>query len=70
MPVWPLERVGVSLFALVAIICAIIAGAVIWLMLTDPVTVATAVNQGQVSPFAMELAQVILNALRGLLSYL
>lgn len=66
----PFERVGVSLFGLVAIVCAIVAGAVIWLMLTDPVSVATAVNEGTVTPFARDLASVILNAIRGLLSYL
>lgn len=70
MPSAPLERLGVSLFGLVAIVCAVVAGAVIWLMLTDPVTVATAVNGGDVTPFARELASVILNAIRGLLSYL
>jgi hypothetical protein len=46
------------------------AGATIWLVLTDPVTVADAVTEGEVSPLVRELAQVILGALRGLLKYL
>jgi len=65
-----LARVSVSLFATIGILSAILAGATIWLLLTDPVTVADAVSQGDVSPLVSELAGVILNALRGLLKYL
>lgn len=64
------ERIGVSLVSLVVAVCVILAAATIWLLLTSPVTVATAVNDGQISPFVRELAQVILNALSGLLKYL
>jgi multidrug resistance efflux pump len=63
-------RVGVSLFATIAVVAVILAGATIWLLLTDPVTMADAVNQGEISPLVSELAGVILNALRGLLKYL
>lgn len=70
MPRLRFERVGVSLVGSIAILSAIVAGAVIWLMLTDPVTVATAVNQGDVSPFAKELGKVLFEAIKGLLSYL
>jgi hypothetical protein len=38
--------------------------------LTDPVTVADAVNEGSVSPFVRELASVVYEALRGILKYL
>lgn len=65
-----LARVGVSLFGLVAVVSAIFAGATIWLLLTDPVTVADAVDQGEVSQLVRELAQVLFEALRGLLRYL
>jgi len=65
-----LVRLSVSLFATIGILSAILAGATIWLLLTDPVTVADAVSQGEVSPLVSELAGVILNALRGLLKYL
>ena len=51
-------------------VSVVLAGATIWLMLTSPVTVATAVNQGDVSPLVRELAQAVLNALAGLLKYL
>jgi hypothetical protein len=65
-----LQRVSVSLFTLVAIVSIALAGATIWLFLTNPVTVATAVNEGDVSPLLRNLAQVLLQALGGLLKYL
>ena len=61
---------SVSLFGAVAVISAILAAATIWLFLTDPVTVATAVNDGEITPLVRDLAQVLLDALRGLLRYL
>lgn len=51
-------------------LAAVVAGATIWLLLTDPVTVANAVDEGEVSPLVRQLAQVIFNALAGLFEYL
>jgi multidrug resistance efflux pump len=65
-----LQRVSVSLFTLAAIVAIALAGATIWLFLTNPVSVATAVNEGDVSPLVRNLAQVLLQALSGLLKYL
>jgi hypothetical protein len=65
-----LARVSVSLFGAIAVSSAVVASATIWLILTDPITVADAVNEGQVTPFVRELGQVIFNALRGILKYL
>jgi hypothetical protein len=65
-----LARVSLSLFGVVAIMSAVLASAVIWLLLTDPVTVADAVNEGQVTPFVRELASVLYQAFSGLLKYL
>ncbi|MDE3154587.1 MAG: hypothetical protein KGN76_05765 [Acidobacteriota bacterium] len=65
-----IDRVGISLFGLTAVLCAVLAAASIWLILTDPVTVADAVNEGKVTPFVSELAGVLFHAIRGLLSYL
>jgi hypothetical protein len=48
----------------------VIASATIWLMLTDPVTVANAIESGEVSPMARRIAEVIYDALAGLLRYL
>ena len=65
-----LDRFGVSLVGLIAIVSVVLAAATIWLLLTSPVTVATAVNQGDVSPLVQALAQALLSALAGLLKYL
>ena len=65
-----LQRLGVSLFGLVAMVSVVLAAATVWLLLTNPVTVATAVNEGEVSALVRELARVLLDALAGLLKYL
>lgn len=65
-----LARLSLSLFGTIAVVAAMVAGATIWLLLTDPITVADAVNQGDFSPFVRVLADMLYNALRGLLKYL
>jgi hypothetical protein len=54
----------------VGVVVAVIAAATIWLMLTDPVTVAEAVDTGEMGPLVEELADVIYKALVGLIKYL
>ena len=64
------ERQGLgSIAALVGVAAAIVAAATIWLLLTDPVTVANAVEEGEVTPLIRQLAIVIYGALVGLFSY-
>jgi flagellar basal body-associated protein FliL len=58
-----------SIGVLVGVLAAVIAGATVWLMLTDPVTVVNAVDEGEVSPLVRRLAEVIYNAIAGLLGY-
>jgi hypothetical protein len=65
-----LQRLSLSLFGVVAFVSIVLAAATVWLFLTNPVTVATAVNEGDVSPLIRDLADVLFNALRGLLKYL
>ena len=65
-----LGSLSFSLVSIVGILATIIAGATIWLLLTDPVTVAESVDSGEVSPLVSMLAGRILEALRGLLKYL
>ncbi len=65
-----LGRASLSLFGMIAVLSAILATATIWLVLTDPVTVANSVNQGDVSPLVRELASAVFEALKGLLKYL
>jgi hypothetical protein len=55
---------------LIAVVTAVVAGAIIWLVVTDPVTVASAIESGEVSPLVQRLAEVLYNALSGLLAYL
>jgi hypothetical protein len=65
-----LGRTSLSLFGVIAVISAVLATATIWLVLTDPVTVANSVNEGDVSPLVRELASAVYEALKGLLKYL
>ena len=65
-----LQRVGMSVFGAVVLVSVVLAVATVWLFLTNPVTVATAVNEGDVSPFMRNLARVLMDALSGLLKYL
>ncbi len=65
-----LQRLSVSLFSLIALVSVVLAVATVWLLLTNPVTVATAVSEGEVSPLVRQLAEVLFNALSGLLKYL
>jgi hypothetical protein len=65
-----IQRVGISLFALIAVVSILLAAATIWLFVTNPVTVATAVNEGEISPIVRSLAEAIYAALSGILKYL
>ena len=64
------SRLSVSLSAGVAAIAAIFAGALIWLLLSDPVTVADAVETGEIAPLFTEIVAVLYQALLTLLDYL
>lgn len=65
-----LRRVSFSLAGLVGLVALVIAGAAVWLTLTDPVPVAEAVDSGDYGPLVEELADVIYRALVGLIRYL
>jgi hypothetical protein len=43
-------RISLSLVGVVGVMAVALAGATIWLLVTQPVTVADAVAQGEVSP--------------------
>ena len=64
-----LDRVT-SVGVLIGALATVIAGATIWLVVTDPVTVANAVEEGEISPLARRLAEVLYDAIAGLLAYL
>jgi hypothetical protein len=63
-------RWSVSIVAVIGLLAATIAGAAIWLMVTDPVTVANAVSAGEISPIMEAIGAVLFDALRGLFRYL
>jgi multidrug resistance efflux pump len=66
-------RLSLSLAGVVGVLAVALAGATIWLLVTQPVTTADAIgaaSQGDVSPFVKELAGALYDALRGLLKYL
>ena len=65
-----LRNVGASVFGALVAVGFVVAGSTVWLLLTSPVTVATAVNDGEVSPLVRELARVLFDALAGILKYL
>ena len=59
--------------AAVGVLAATIAGASIWLLLTNPVTAVNAVtsaSQGDVAPLMQALGSVLYEALQGLFKYL
>jgi hypothetical protein len=65
-----LGSVSLSLFSLLAVVAAVLAGATVWLLLSDPVGVTAALNQGSITPFVNELADVLAGAVRELLRWL
>jgi len=65
-----MERFGVGVLTAVAIVVLVLTAATVWLFVTSPATLATAMTDGEVSPFIRDLADVLLQALKGLLKYL
>ncbi|HZM92771.1 MAG TPA: hypothetical protein VFB92_05100 [Vicinamibacterales bacterium] len=56
--------------ALIGVLAMTIAGATIWLLLTDPVSVTSAIDRGEVGSLMLQLARAIYEAMAGLLEYL
>ena len=63
-------RLSLSLVGVVGVMALALAGATIWLLVTQPVTVADAVAQGELSPIARALGAALYEAFQGLLKYL
>ena len=59
-----------SLVGIIGLFAAVVAGATVWLLLTDPVTVAESMDSGEVTPLVQSLAGSIYDALVRLLRYL
>lgn len=65
-----MERFGVGVLTAVAVVVLVLTAATVWLFVTSPATLATAMTDGEVSPFIRDLTDVLLQALKGLLKYL
>jgi hypothetical protein len=63
-------RLSLSLVGVVGMLAVALAGATIWLLITQPVTVADTIAKGEVSPLVKALAGVLYDALQGILKYL
>lgn len=65
-----IARFGLSLLGVAALLAAALAGATIWLLFTEPVTVADAVSEQAVTPIVRELADLLYDAVLSLLRFL
>ena len=63
-------RFGMSVVGVTGLLAAVLVVATIWLLFTEPVTVADAVNEQDITPVVRELADLLYDALRRLLRYL
>jgi len=62
--------VSASLCSMLAVVAALLAGATVWLLLSDPVGMTVALNQGSVTPLVAELSDLFASAVRELLRWL
>jgi hypothetical protein len=65
-----LIRLSLSFVGVIGVLAATIAAALIWLLITDPVSVAETVTTGDVSPIVRALGTAIYDAVKDLLGYL
>ncbi len=63
-------RIGIKVTGTAAALSALLAASAVWLLLTDPATVAGALDRGTVTPIIRGLAAALVDALRTLLAYL
>jgi hypothetical protein len=54
----------------VAVMCVVLAASTIWLVLSDPIDVATAVNTGDLAPVYTFISRAFVDALQAVLRYL
>ena len=63
-------RWSVSLVGVIGLLSAMVAASFIWLLLTDPIQVANAVQSGEVAPVFQAIGAVLYDALKGLFGFL
>ena len=65
-----MNRFGLSLVALSALLATLLAGAIIWLIFAQPVIVIDVVSEQDITPVVRELAELLAEAVRTLLRFL
>ena len=65
-----LIRLSLSFVGVMGVLAATVAAALIWLLITDPVSVAETVSTGDVSPIVRALGTLIYDSLKDVLGYL
>ena len=65
-----LMRLSLSFVGVMGVLAAAIAAALIWLLITDPVSVAETATTGDVSPIFRALGTALYDALKDVLGYL
>ena len=65
-----LDRVGRTMFGMIAVLVIAVAACAVWLFLASPVVVATTMTSGSVSRLAIEVTNLIVHSLEALLRYL
>jgi hypothetical protein len=70
MATMTIGRVGSTVAASVALVSAVLAGATIWLVLTDPGTVTGALAEGSAGRLLRGLIEVIASAIGQLLGWM
>jgi hypothetical protein len=65
-----LAQRSLSLAAIIGILTAVFAGGLIYLLVTQPVSTAENIANGEVSPLVTAVVGVLYNALRGILKFL
>ena len=65
-----LTRVSIGVAGTAAIVSALLATLTIWLLMTDPTTMAAAIDRGTVAPIARALGAALVDVFHWLLRYL
>lgn len=65
-----IAKAGLLLVVAVGLTCLVLAAAAIWLLLAQPVSVATALSDGAVAPIAKAMASLLIGIVRSLAAWL
>jgi hypothetical protein len=65
-----LDRVAPTMLGMVGLTVTLIAASTVWLFLMSPVTVATAMTGGSISPLLRQIADAVFQTLTAMLRYL